>query len=254
VDPVLLVAVLWAAFLGTHIGLAAAPVRSRLVARLGERGFLWTYVAIASALFAAVVVGYASVAGEGPRGLGLGDDPWARGALAAVIALGVVLMVGAFAPRAYWDSPIVVLGTGVRAPYGLERITRHPFFAGTALLAAAHMLLAARATGAVFFAGFFVLATVGPAHQARKLRALRGPAYDEFLAKTSAVPFLAILRGRQQLVLAELPWATLSLAAIAALALRTHHPGILAWHGAPVIAVAVGSSVTIGIVQSRRRR
>lgn len=241
----------WVAFLGSHIGLAAAPVRERLVARLGLHRFMWTYLVIASLLFAALVVGYASVRDSGPRGLDLAADPWARGALSGVIAVAIALMIGAFAPRGYWDSPIAVLAAGVREPYGLERITRHPFFAGTVLLAGAHALLASRATTATFFVGFILLSTLGPAHQSRKLRRLR-PGYDQFLARTSSVPFLAILQGRQQLVLAELPWATLAFGVMGALALRWFHGGILAWHGAPVIAVTVGSSVLIGVIQRRR--
>ena len=38
-EPALGVALLWAVFGGTHIGLATMPLRGRLVARLGEIGF-----------------------------------------------------------------------------------------------------------------------------------------------------------------------------------------------------------------------
>src|SRR5439155_441468 len=37
----------------------------------------------------------------------------------------------------------------VRAPRGVERVTRHPFFVGVALLASAHVLFATRLVGVV---------------------------------------------------------------------------------------------------------
>jgi uncharacterized membrane protein len=252
--PVFAVAAAWAGFLATHVGLAAAPLRTPLVARFGARGFVWLYTAIATAAFSGLVVIYASFAADGPRGLDLAASPAARGVLGALSVAGIALMVAAFAPRAYWDSPIVVLGDGVRAPYGLERITRHPFFAGTATLMGAHALLASRATGAIFFAGFVVLIVAGATHQGRKLRALRGPAYDRFLAATSAVPFVAILRGRQRLVPGELPWAMLALGVAVAIGLRAVHDGIFAWRGAPFAAAAGGGGVLVGVIAGFRER
>jgi len=51
----------------------------------------------------------------------------------------------------------------------VERVTRHPFFVGVALLASAHLLLATRLVGTVFFAGLAALAILGAWHQDRKL-------------------------------------------------------------------------------------
>src|SRR5437899_13047458 len=59
----------------------------------------------------------------------------------------------------------------IRAPRGVERVTRHPFFVGVALLASAHVLLATRLVGAVFFAGLAALAILGAWHQDRTLPA-----------------------------------------------------------------------------------
>ena len=53
-------------------------------------------------------------------------------------------------------------------------MTRHPFFVGVALLASAHVLLATRLVGAVFFAGLAALAILGARHQDRKILARRG--------------------------------------------------------------------------------
>lgn len=251
--PVALVLALWAIMLVTHIGLAIVPVRWWLVTRLGERGFIWVYTAVAVVAFTALSAGYAGVRDQGPPGLDLGDAR-VGDALAGAIVAGFVLMGGALSPGAYWSSPAVVFGDGVRDPRGLERVTRHPFFTGLVLVMGAHSLLAARLTGTVMFAGFVVLATVGAAHQGRKLRVRRGPDYDRYLATTSAVPFAAIVRRRQRLVPGELPWLAMALGAGAAAAVRVFHDHLFAWHGAPFAVAIGGGAVVIGVIATALAR
>jgi uncharacterized membrane protein len=253
-EGVLTIALLWLLFGGSHIGLAAAPVRERVVAIVGRRGFPWVYTLFASLSFTALVVAYAGVQAVGPRGLDLASVAWGRAVLTGITAVGVVLMTAAFAPAGYWGSPIAVLMEGVRPPWGLERITRHPFFTGLVLVAGAHALLATHLTGTVFFAGFVALSVLGSVHQSGKLRARHGEAFDRYLATTSAIPFLAIARGDQHLVLRELPWAWMLAGVGVVLALQRLHAGIMAYHGAPFIIAVVGGSTLIGVIAARHDR
>jgi uncharacterized membrane protein len=122
-EPALVVFLLALVFAGTHVGLATGGIRLRLVARLGEGGFLLAYSLLAALSFWALAAYYAAHRFEGAPGLALGTVTLARGALLAMIGVGVVLAVsGLFIPPrlAAFDHPI-------RPPYGLERITRHPF-------------------------------------------------------------------------------------------------------------------------------
>jgi len=253
-EPVMAVVGLWGLFIAAHIGLAASPVRGALVDRLGQRGFLVFYFIVASILFVGLVAVYASVRSEGPPGLALAAVPLARGPLIVAIVVGVVLMTGAFAPREYWESPTAILADGVRAPLGLERITRHPFFSGVVLVMGSHALLATYLTGTVFCAGFAVLALAGPLHQDAKLRVLRGSAYDHYLAQTSMIPFVAIATGRQRFVASEMPWRTLALGLVVAAAIRLVHDHLFDAYGAPFILAVVGGSALIGAVIVRIRR
>src|SRR5207249_2578245 len=98
----------------------------------------------------------------------------------------------------------------VRVPRGIERVTRHPFFAGLALFALAHALLATRLVGTIQFGGLALLAIAGSWHQDAKLLARRGEPLAEYLSATSWLPFAAIAAGRQRLV-----WRELSLGAVA---------------------------------------
>ena len=203
-DPVLRVALCFGLFAATHLGLGSPRVRIFLIARLGRWGFTALFTLVAWLTFGFAISSYAAHAGEGPAGLALGASAGARIALIAAITLGVMLMTGAFAT--YSQSPFALAGQRVREPRGLERVTRHPFFVGLSLLGAAHALLAPRLVGAVAMGSLALVAGVGAWFQDRKLLALRGQGYRDYLAVTSAIPFAAILAGRQQLVWAELPY------------------------------------------------
>lgn len=243
VSTMLLLAVL---FVGSHVGLAVVPVRSRLVARLGEWGFAAVYVAVAAATFSAAVIYYADHRLAGPAGPALGRVPLLREALIAMVVVGVTLMVAGFA--SYGGSPYAVGGShAARAPRGLERVTRHPFFAGTALFATAHALLATHLIASVLMLGLALLAIAGSMHQDRKLVRLHGERMAAYLAVTSAVPFAAIAAGRQRLVRHELPWRALAGGVAVALVLSRVHDRIFADHGIWVIATVVGGALVATI-------
>jgi uncharacterized membrane protein len=190
----------WLLFGGTHLLLGSPPLRHLLVRRLGERVFTLVYTAIAALTLTLLAAAVARFGREGAPGPGLSAMPaaaWALGAVAfAGAALAAAGLINYFrSPIAFLrrmlgrpiDSPPIVL----RAPSAVERITRHPFFVGVALLMGAHALLASTLAGAVFFAGFVVLALAGIPLQDRKLRAQHGEVYAGYMATTSALPFAA---------------------------------------------------------------
>jgi len=250
--PPLVVALLWMLFGGTHVGLATGPVRARLVARLGELGFTLLFWLVAAASFALLVGYYAAHRLEGTPGLALGDLPVLRPLLLATIVTGIALASAALV--SYPRSPMALFRDRVHPARGIERITRHPFFVGVALMAVAHTLLATRLVGTVFFACLVLLAVVGAWHQDKKLLVVRGWPYADYLATTSAVPFAAVVAGRQRLVYGELPLATLAAGLGLAFALRAIHAGIFAHGGAWVIAVVVGGAGILTLQSWRRAR
>ena len=74
-------ALLWLGFGGTHVGLAIAPVRKRLVAWLGETGYLVLYSVIAVGTFAALVRYVALHQFDAPHGTLVATIPPVHGAL-----------------------------------------------------------------------------------------------------------------------------------------------------------------------------
>jgi len=251
-EPALRVALVSLLFAATHVGFASLRVRRPLVARWGRWGFTWLFAAVASVCWALAVSTYAAVQHDGPPGLALGRFEAARWLLVGASVLGVVLMTSAFA--GYDRSPYAFAGEDVGEPYGLGRVTRHPFFVGVVLLGGAHALLATRLVGAVAMGGLALVAGVGAWHQDRKLLALRGAPYEEYLAATSAVPFAAILAGRQRLVWSEVP-VVLPLVGLAlASGLRAVHAGLFARGGAYVIGAVVGGALVILVGEWRREQ
>lgn len=251
-DPLLTAVLLLALFAGTHLGLASLPVRSRLVARLGEWGFTWLFVGIAALSFSTLVGFYAAHRAAGPPGPGLGRFELARAALMVVIAVGIALMSAALA--SYPRSPMALGGRRVREPHGLERITRHAFFVGTALLGLAHALLATRLVASLLMGGLGIFALLGAWHQDRKLLALRGEPYAAYLASTSTLPFGAVLAGRQRVVLRELPWRALALGLLIAAALRQVHGHLFDGGGAYVTGAVVGGALFLVLQTWLRER
>jgi uncharacterized membrane protein len=251
-EPALVVALLWLVFGGLHVGLATRRVRAAVVARLGEAGFTALFSVVATVLFTLLVRYYAGHRLEGSMGLALGEVTALRWALMAVIVFGFALATASL--TTYPASPMALFTTTVRTPRGLERVTRHPFFMGVALAALAHVPLATRLVGAVFQAGLAVLALAGAWHQDRKLAALRGRPYEEYVAQTSVVPFAAILAGRQRLVWRELPYATLAACVAVTVWLRTVHGAIFGHGGAWVIGVTLGIAAGAGLASLRRAR
>ena len=251
-EPSIPVAFFLLLFAATHIGLGEEPVRGPLVARFGRWGFTWCFMAVAAVTFGLGVSYYALHQAEGAPGLDLGRFEVARSVLVGVTAVGVMLMAASFA--SYDRSPMALGGDEVREPYGIERVTRHPFFVGVFLLGASHALLATRLVGAVTMGGLAVFVLVGAKFQDLKLLARYGSPYADYLAGTSTLPFAAIASGRQRLVWRELPAAAPLIGLVLAYLLSAVHAQLFDHAGAYVIGGLVGLALLITLQEWRRER
>ena len=179
-------------FVGGHFLLSWPPVRTRLVAVLGEKPFLGAY-----ALVSVVFLAWAVVAYRGAPFVGM----WDLGIAGRIVAAGltpialVLALVGLTTP-----NPTAVGGERVldatQAVRGIVTITRHPFLWGVALWAVAHLAANGDAASAMLFGGMLLL-SLGGMLAIDQRRALRlGDAWRAFAAKTSLVPFAAAAAGR----------------------------------------------------------
>lgn len=231
-------AALVAGFVLPHLVLTAGPVRAALRRRLGSVRLASLVSVIAWVTFVPLAWFYAAHRHEGPPGLGLGGVPVVAWPSIVAMSLGMVLMVAIVAPSAYPASAAAVFARHSHEPRGLERITRHPFFFGLAIFGTAHALMATHLVGTIVFGGLAAMALIGAASQDRRLLAARGEEHRRYLASTSFVPLVAVLRGRQRIAWGELPWASLSAGIAAALGARWVHGTGFA-HGWLVVAIVM---------------
>jgi uncharacterized membrane protein len=176
--------------------------------------------------------------------------PPVRGALIVLSVLGFSLFIAAV--LVYPGLPMATFQHRVRPVRGVQQITRHPFFSGIALWAAAHVLLAPSAVTFVFFLGVIVLAFAGGMHQDRRLIEEMGEPYRAYVAATSFWPLVAVITKRQKIVWREQPWLGYAIGLGASLGLYQVHDHIFDHGGAYVIAVVSIGSV-IAILQAKLR-
>jgi uncharacterized membrane protein len=195
-DPVLGILGLWAAFTATHIGLSSARVRPRLVAALGQTGFLGLYSVVALAIFVPMVWLYATNKHAGPALWVVPRGP----ALSWTMYLGMGIAFVLFASSFLQPSPAGMAPASL-TPHGVQRITRHPLVMSFVLFAALHLLPNGWAADVAFFGGLVVFALAGAAHQDRRKLATGPAGYDGFVAATPFVPFTGreTLRGLREL-------------------------------------------------------
>ncbi len=195
-SPTLAVTLWWVAFAGAHLLLSSLPIRNRLVAAMGARGFQGFYSVVVLVLFIPLVRTYFAHKHSGPLLWSIPLSPTVRWIMYAGIAVAFVLVVGS----QLTPSPANLV-PGAATPRGVLRITRHPFVMGTALWALIHTVMNGWATDVAFFGGFIVFALVGARHQDARKIATGVPGYREFCAATPFLPFTGrdTLRGLREM-------------------------------------------------------
>ena len=215
-------------FLATHIVLAENPVRGVLVRAMGERPFVWTYGALA--ILQLIWVGEAV---EGAPIVRYWQPPgWTSAIPLIVMPLALLLLVCGFTQ----NNPTASLASGRlarREVTGILAITRNPVMWGLGLWALAHLAVVAEVAEALRYGAFAALALLFLPRIEAKQRAKWGDAaWADFTARSSSVPFAALLQGRARLDWRAIGW--LRIAAAIALYLA-----LILWLHAGLIGVAV---------------
>ena len=203
-----------AAFVGTHLALSH-PFRTRLVQNVGEAGFTALYSIVALLTFGGLILAYASIDVSVPFWIA---PRWWWVAASGVMLLASILLVGAFVRNPAFPHP----GPAKRAPRpatGVFAITRHPMNWAVILWALIHLSLWWSPRNIIVALGMLVLAVAGSIGQDRKKRSVVGRAWQDWEARTSFVPFGALLTGR-------VPW-------------RNAAPGWIAFGGGTALWLAV---------------
>jgi len=224
-DVELRLALGWLLFGGTHILLSSTPVRTRLIAKLGMARFKGLYSLVALATFIALVVLFANNRHAGS--LLFVPPAWMSHLTELLMVPSLLFIVlGARTPQPATTASDFG-GARPTSPSGVLRITRHPLNTGVILLGLAHMLSNGAAGDWIFWGGFVVYGIISAIHQDRRTLTSGPPEFKPFHAQSSAIPFTAILSGRQQLVLRELRWQSVLISLVLLVIIRLLHPSPL---------------------------
>jgi uncharacterized membrane protein len=180
------------AFVGTHF-LMSHPLRSSLVARLGEKGFAGLYSLIALLTFGWMIWAYPDASGEAPQPL-WDAGRWGFVAATILMWLGSVLFMGSLRRNPAFPRPGKRMER-IDEPRGVYSITRHPMMWGFALWSATHSIVNPTRASLILCASIAFLALVGAALQDEKKQKVLGELWREWRSKTSFIPYGRGLRS-----------------------------------------------------------
>jgi uncharacterized membrane protein len=211
----ILAAALW---VFVHVGISGTRLRDAAVAQLGEGRFMLAF-SIGSVVSIVLLV----LAWQNAETTFLWSAPaWLRWVLAILMLPAFVLFMAS-----HKRNPTAVGNKGLgEEPRGIQRVTRHPMLMSFAIWALMHVIGNGDTASLVFFGAFLVTAVAGMPSIDAKLARRHGAAWEGFAAKTSILPFGAILAGRNRLVLAEIGWMPPVIGFVLWAALLHFHRGI----------------------------
>ena len=258
------VLITWLLFGGLHLLLTRSWIRPRLIERFSDKYYIVAYTLLAAASLTVMIIVTARFGSQGISGANLGQYPAARWALGAIAFLGAGLSGAGL--LSYSKSTVARLNRRARKALmastatkpsalpvpALERVSRHPFFAGFAMLMGAHALLASHLAGVIFFGGFALLSILGIWIQDRKLLSQHPEAYAQHIENT------AVIGGTGQ---ADATWISVAAPALLqvvliAIAMLVLHQLWLYGYGAPFTALLVLGALfaVVGQIRAEARK
>ena len=184
----------------SHFLISSMPLRAMLVNLLGEKHYSLGYSLLAVAALVWLIFAYRHAPDlplwVAPRWLDLTLIP-------VIVVSSILTVAGLTTPNpvivrseALFDRPDIVRG--------VLRITRNAFFWGAGIFSIAYLIILGDVAGLLTFGSIGFLGIAGASVLDAKKAREQGKAWDAFSAATSNIPFLAIVQGRQRLVLREI--------------------------------------------------
>ncbi|HUO90099.1 MAG TPA: NnrU family protein [Rhizomicrobium sp.] len=212
-----------ALFLAIHLLVAGTRLRDAITGTIGEGPYLglFSLASIGGIVWLALSYNAASIGSDNRVlfDLGRGVHDLAIPAVLIAFLIGVpgLMMPN---PTSVRQEDVALKENAVR---GVLRITRHPFLWGVALWSAVHLAANGDLASVVLFGTFLVLSVLGTFSIDAKRKRKLGAQWEGFAARTSNVPFGAIVSGRETFVAREyFDWRFAAALAIFAIVLFGH--------------------------------
>ncbi len=193
-----------AVFILIHLLISGTRLRDRLVGAMGEGPYMGLFSLASVAALVWLGFAYAGARTEAWNLAYWGVTPGGRHlqlTLQVVAFLFIVLGLATPNPTSVKQEGVLDREDAVK---GILRITRHPFLWGVAIWAAGHLIVNGDRASLILFGAMLVLALFGTASIDAKRRRALGDRWTGFAARTSNLPFAAIVTGRQTLKLGEI--------------------------------------------------
>jgi uncharacterized membrane protein len=205
----------------SHFLISSTPLRAMLVNLLGERRYSLSYSLLAVAALVWLLFAYrhapARPLWDAPRWLDLALIP-------VIVVSGILAVAGLTTPNpvivrseALFDKPDIV--------QGVLRVTRNAFFWGAGLFSIALVIILGDTAALLMFGSIGSVGIAGALILDAKKARKHGKAWNAFAEATSNIPFLAIIQGRQRLVLREIGLWRIALGVCVSLAALILHGG-----------------------------
>ncbi|HEV2079254.1 MAG TPA: NnrU family protein, partial [Allosphingosinicella sp.] len=207
-----------AAFVGTHF-LMSHPLRRGLVGKLAQGGFTGLYSVVAFLTLGWMILAWRSIEGSTPLWIA---PLWWWPVASGIMLFALILLVGSFARNPALPHP----GAKARADRpatGVFAITRHPMNWSFTLWALVHIFLWGSPRNLIVAGGILILALLGSVGQDAKKRKLYPETWGGWEAKTSFVPFAALVAGTIPWRSALPGWLALIMGIVLWLAITWYH-------------------------------
>lgn len=216
--PVVSLALATTAFVGTHL-LMSHPLRSGLVSRLGSTGFLAFYALVSLATLGWMIVAWRADTHSIPLWIA---PLWWWPVASGLMLLASILLVGSLVRNPAFPGPASAISK-IGPAGGVFAITRHPMNVSFILWALVHISLSGSARNLIVAGGILVLAWAGSLGQDRKKRMLIGEPWRDWEARTSFLPFGALLQGQASWRTAFPGWGVILLGVLLWSAVTSYH-------------------------------
>ena len=219
---VILIFFWWLMFGGTHIIGSSIPVRTFFIHHMGTLGFKCLYSLVALATFIPLCFVFFTHRHAGNLFYTPGYFLQLLAQLFMLAAIFILLQ--GLTTANPMTTKAELFGRYISTGHGIQRVTRHPQNFAFGIFGLAHLLVNPYLGDWIFFGGFIVYGVVSAMHQDRRLLAMGHVQVKQFMADTSAIPFAAILKGKQRFGLDEYYPPALAAAVVIFILMRLLHP------------------------------
>jgi len=185
-------------FLGMHWIVSGSPLRTPIVNILGENLFKPLFAIIIAITLTWMAMAYSAAPYV---------ETWGTAVALKPVSSVLMLISFLFLMTGVLDKNPTTLGLvppdQVEAR-GMVRITRHGALIGLGLWGLAHFIVNGDVASHLLFGTIAFEGLIAPMNLDRKYRARYGEGWKKFAEQTSYIPFVAILSGRNKLVLSEI--------------------------------------------------